>query len=190
MNCPVCGTANESDAAYCYRCGSILKPQSGQTQPATGQTILLDQEQPSQAEADQITSAPPRLDAAPARPPSLPLAPAPDDPVSARVYRVPAPGSYAIGPLSQATQTSNLALVSLILGMLSWMLLPVIGAIGAVITGHMGRREVRESGGRLTGAGLALAGLILGYLHLALALLAVLAFCLLGSLIGLGSSFR
>lgn len=71
---------------------------------------------------------------------------------------------------------SNMAIISLVAGILSWVALPLIGALVAVICGHLARREIRTSGGRLTGQGLALAGLILGYIQLVLAALAV---CLL-----------
>jgi hypothetical protein len=81
-------------------------------------------------------------------------------------------------------QTSNLAVIALILGIVSWVFLPFIAAIGAVITGHMGRREVLTSGGRLTGGGLATAGLILGYLNLAVFALAAIGFCLFAIAIG------
>ena len=65
---------------------------------------------------------------------------------------------------------SQLAIASLVLGILSWILLPVLGAIGAVICGHMARGEIRRSRGSLAGDGLAVGGLVLGYLHLILLL--------------------
>jgi hypothetical protein len=80
-------------------------------------------------------------------------------------------------------QTSTLAIVSLVSGIVSWFLLPLIGAVIAVITGHMARREIRDSLGALTGDGLALAGLILGYLQLALTVLGV---CFFIALLALG----
>jgi hypothetical protein len=80
-------------------------------------------------------------------------------------------------------RTSTMAIVSLILGALTWVMLPVVGAIAAVITGHMAKKEIRESGGWLTGDGLASAGLVLGYVHLGLA---VLGMCLTAALIALG----
>jgi hypothetical protein len=70
--------------------------------------------------------------------------------------------------------TSTTAVVSLIFGILSWVLLPVIGAIVAVVCGHLARAEIRKSGGALDGDGLAVAGLVLGWTHLALMVLAVL----------------
>jgi hypothetical protein len=82
-----------------------------------------------------------------------------------------APAAY--GPA--AIPNSNLAIISLISGILSWVLLPLIGAIVAVITGHMARREIRQSGGQLAGDGLALIGLVLGYVQIALGFLGICA---------------
>lgn len=67
-----------------------------------------------------------------------------------------------------ATTTSTLAVVSLVFGILSWLVLPFVGALIAVVCGHLARSEIRRSEpGSLSGDGLALTGLILGYLHLA-----------------------
>lgn len=68
----------------------------------------------------------------------------------------------------QPYQTSTLAIVSLVSGIVCWFLLPILGAIVAVITGHMAKREILDSQGRLTGDGMATAGLVLGYLQLVL----------------------
>ena len=70
----------------------------------------------------------------------------------------------------QPYETSTLAIVSLVSGIVSWFLLPILGAIIAVITGHMAKREIRDSQGRLTGDGMATAGLVLGYLQLVLSI--------------------
>lgn len=68
-------------------------------------------------------------------------------------------------------QTSTLAIASLVLGALSWTILPIVGGITAVIAGHYAKREIRHSGGTLAGDGLATAGLVLGYANLAFTLL-------------------
>ncbi|HMN35247.1 MAG TPA: DUF4190 domain-containing protein [Chiayiivirga sp.] len=78
-------------------------------------------------------------------------------------------------PTSSARTTSTLAVVSLISGIVSWLALPMVGAIVAIITGHMGRSEIRRSGGTVDGDGLAIAGLVLGYLQLTLVVLGVIA---------------
>lgn len=59
--------------------------------------------------------------------------------------------------------TSTLSLASLMMGIIGWFLLPVVGGIIAVITGHLAKKEIRQSGGLLGGDGLATAGLVLGY---------------------------
>jgi hypothetical protein len=73
-------------------------------------------------------------------------------------------------PSPLAPPTSTLAIVSLIAGIVSWFLIPVIAAIAAVITGHMAKSEIRKSNGTLGGNGLATAGLVLGYVQLGLGL--------------------
>jgi len=73
---------------------------------------------------------------------------------------------------SMPVQNSSLAIVSIVSGIASWFVLPLIGAIIAVITGHMAKKEIRESAGRLSGVEMANAGLVLGYVHLALSVLA------------------
>ena len=71
-------------------------------------------------------------------------------------------------------RTSTTAIASLIFGILTWFALPFIGAVIAVICGHAARSEIRYSGGRVDGGGLALAGLLLGWIHLLLILGGVL----------------
>jgi len=77
-----------------------------------------------------------------------------------------------------ARQTSPLAIISLVSGILGWTLLPFLGSIVAVVCGHMARGEIRRAPERLEGDGLAIAGLVLGYLSIALAVLAVVAIIL------------
>lgn len=72
-------------------------------------------------------------------------------------------------------QTSTMAIFSLIFGVLSWCALPFIGAIVAVVCGHSARGEIRRAPpGSIEGDGMALAGLILGWAHLALFILAII----------------
>jgi len=72
---------------------------------------------------------------------------------------------------SIAPGTSGTAIASLIFGILSWLMLPFIGAIIAVILGHIARSEIRRAPpGTIEGDGLALAGLILGWIQLGLAI--------------------
>lgn len=67
-------------------------------------------------------------------------------------------------------QTSVLAVLSLVFGILGWTLLPGLGAIVAVVTGHIARAEIRRAPHGLEGDGLAIAGLVLGWLGIVLGL--------------------
>jgi predicted small integral membrane protein len=73
--------------------------------------------------------------------------------------------------------TSTLAIVSLVFGILTWILIPFIGAIVAIVCGHLARSEIRRApaGVIVEGNGMAMAGLVLGYVHLAFAVIFVLA---------------
>ncbi|MBN8211498.1 MAG: DUF4190 domain-containing protein [Xanthomonadales bacterium] len=70
--------------------------------------------------------------------------------------------------------TSTLAIISLVAGILGWTLLPLLGSVGAIITGHMARGEIRRSAGAIDGDGLAIAGLVLGWGSVIGAILSVL----------------
>ncbi len=69
-----------------------------------------------------------------------------------------------------AKPSSNLALASLILGILGWTVIPGIGSIAAIVTGHLAKSEIKNSMGALGGDGMATAGLVLGYASIALGL--------------------
>jgi competence protein ComGC len=73
-------------------------------------------------------------------------------------------------PSNAATATENAeidlkAVMSMVLGVLSIVLSVFVG-IPAVILGHLSKASIRRSNGRLKGDGMALAGLILGYISL------------------------
>jgi hypothetical protein len=65
--------------------------------------------------------------------------------------------------MNATNRTSTLAVISLVAGILGWTLLPFLGSLGAIITGHMARSEIRRSAGTVDGNGLAIAGLVLGW---------------------------
>ena len=83
----------------------------------------------------------------------------------------PQPPYYPAPP--PVAQTNSLAIVSLIAGILAWTLCPGLGAPIAIICGHIAKGQIRDSMGRMTGDGLATAGLVLGYIEIALALIGI-----------------
>ncbi|MFD1245000.1 DUF4190 domain-containing protein [Paralysiella testudinis] len=69
------------------------------------------------------------------------------------------------GSIAGANDGNTPAILSLVFAILGWLVLPFIGALVAVITGHIGRKRAKAGAPR---GGMALAGLILGYLWWAL----------------------
>ena len=65
---------------------------------------------------------------------------------------------------AESAETSGKAIVSLICGLLFFI--PFL-FIAAIVFGHLALSEIRKSAGRLKGEGIAMAGLVLGYLWIA-----------------------
>lgn len=84
-------------------------------------------------------------------------------------------------------QNSALAVISLVAGILGWTLLPFLGSLVAIVTGHMARKEIRQNPA-LEGDTMAIIGLVLGWVAVIGTVLAILAFLLLfGGLAWLGT---
>lgn len=101
---------------------------------------------PAVPEVPAIPAVPPVPAAIPSRPASLPNQP---------------PAQVISG-----TETCGQATTSMILGLLSCAL-SCLTAIPAVIFGHIALNKIGKSGGRLSGRGMAITGLVLGYLQIA-----------------------
>ena len=61
-----------------------------------------------------------------------------------------------------------MAIVSLVAGILGLTILPLIGGVVALYTGYSARREIEASYGELGGEGYATAGIVMGWISLAL----------------------
>ena len=72
-------------------------------------------------------------------------------------------------------KTSALAVWSLVLGILSLLCVGFFAGIPAIICGHMGRSRIKQSSGALTGGGMALTGLILGYIGTVIVTISIVA---------------
>ena len=71
-------------------------------------------------------------------------------------------------------QTSGLAITSLVLGILGFCTFGLT-AIPAVICGHIALSQIGKSAGRATGSGLAIGGLVTGYLGLLLLVISLIS---------------
>lgn len=93
----------------------------------------------------------------------------PPSPVSSSSVVPPPPISSAVlPPLGTIQQNDGKAVASLILGILALTMFWILTGIPAIILGHMSRSRIKKSMGRLKGDGMALAGLIMGYISLAI----------------------
>jgi len=80
-----------------------------------------------------------------------------------------------------------MAIISLIGGITGWTILPFLGSLAAIIFGHIAKSEIKKSAGMLAGNGMATAGLIMGYLSIALGICLICVFIIL-PLLGIGLS--
>jgi hypothetical protein len=155
MFCPECGAPNEDDATFCGNCGAVLNPEEMLVEAAPDVSPL----EPEKAEAVLIYDSDEEIPSAPAverrapQPPALPRPP------------------VAAGP---TTPSSGLAIASLLLGIGGLTILPLLGSILAIILGYMARKEIRQRPLEITGDGLALAGIVLGWIAIGLAVLGLL----------------
>ena len=69
--------------------------------------------------------------------------------------------------------TSTMAIVSLVAGIIGFVALPVIGSIVAIITGYATRKETRALPPTAAGDGLATAGIVMGWIQIALAVIGI-----------------
>jgi hypothetical protein len=90
-----------------------------------------------------------------------------------------------------APTSSGKAVAALVLGILGLVSCGPIAAIPAIVVGRSAQREIDASGGMVTGRGLATAGVVLGWIEVAVMVLGALAVALLyafGGSLDLGSA--
>lgn len=113
----------------------------------------------------------------------------PPGPSSQPPATVPPPPPAPVQPgyvVTSQRPYNTLAVVSLVAGIAAYVFLPFISAVVAVITGHMARSQIRQTGEQ--GGGMALAGLILGYVHLALVVVIIVVIILVVVIAGVAAT--
>ncbi len=81
----------------------------------------------------------------------------------------------------RGSSNSTLSILSLVLGILGLIfVLPLVGPIGAIVSGNMALKQIRENPGSVpnNNEGLARAGVILGWIGVGITLMAVLGLLL------------
>jgi hypothetical protein len=100
----------------------------------------------------------------------------------------PPPPPRPVVDYTTSVHTSGMAIASLVMGIAGWTLLPLVGSILALVFGYAARRDIRRRPDELTGEGLAVAGLVLGWLMVGLSVVGLcigaFAFCFLIGIFG------
>jgi hypothetical protein len=79
-------------------------------------------------------------------------------------------------PVLPSVPSSGLAVASLVSGVAGLTLLPIVGGVLAIVLGYMARREIRQRPDEVSGDGLALAGIVMGWISVGLVVVACLFF--------------
>ncbi|MBN1289037.1 MAG: DUF4190 domain-containing protein [Actinobacteria bacterium] len=171
--CENCGQGNPDDATFCAQCGGSLEAQVAAGETAAGASPVPDAPTggpgqpppPPGAPGESLTGAPSGF-GQPAG--QMPFGPPPN---------TPPPPAYS-APMAR-TETEPMAIASLVLSIGGWMFCPFLFSILGVIFGYMARTKIRESGGRLQGDGIALAGIIIGWIGVGIVVAVVILFMIL-----------
>jgi len=154
MFCPQCGAPNDEDSVFCGNCGAVLNPEEIPAEPGKEFPEVAETGTPEAQSVEKMLDVTPSEQMVPAPPPR--------------------------GPTPQRSQpsvpTSGLAIASLVLGIGGLTILPLLGSILALLFGYMARADIRRRRGEVTGEGLALAGIVLGWISVGIAVLGILAF--------------
>lgn len=102
-----------------------------------------------------------------------------------RVPAMTAATSATTPPPLRVAQTSAGAVWSFVLSLLSFLCLGPLTGIPAIICGHVSYSNIKKSQGTLTGGGLAVAGLVIGYIA-TVGWIMMIALGILGALIETG----
>lgn len=178
MNCTSCSSPLQPNEEFCGNCGRPV-------------AVTASQDPTAPAYQPERWNSEPSLSPPPGTLPSVgtPFPPPPLSPYQQPSYQTPpiqsapppnpyqAPPSYQqsyLQPVNRPLPTSGKAIAALIVGVagiVTGLDLLVFPGIVAVVLGHIARREINQRPGQLGGNGLALAGLITGYIGTAFSLI-------------------
>ena len=190
MNCRQCGEEVGEDARFCGSCGTRLDDPP-EVAPLGSGAVEAQSERPvGSATIDPVPPPPPAAGLtgppAPAAQmiPPPPVAVPPPPPAAAAPVAAPPPAPMAVPapPLSppypygypppMRQSTNGLAIASLVLGIV-WIYW--LGSILALIFGYIAKGQIDRSGGSQSGRGMAIAGIVLGWIGVTVLLLVIVA---------------
>ncbi len=154
MFCPNCGAPNEKDAVFCGNCGAVLDPDAV---PAEFEAEMENLDEPAEEKSGEAEIEEPE-----------------PEPEKMAVEPPPPPPARPASPAASEPPTSGMAVASLVLGIGGLTVLPLLGSIVAIVLGYMARSDIRRRPHEVSGDGLALAGIVLGWISVGLAILGIL----------------
>ena len=197
MTCPNCGVEINDNRRFCGKCGTEVSAPKATAPPApavppstwgtpgnrgtSGPAPTPPSPPPPPADRDpfappDLYAPPPGFAAPPAPPPGYPPPgyPPPGPPPGYPPAGYPATGYPPAGyppeawpGYEQRSRTNGFAVASLVLSLVGW--LPCgIGSVLAIIFGFVAKEQIKRSQGREHGSGLANAGIIIGFVAIAL----------------------
>jgi hypothetical protein len=155
----MCGAPNEDTATYCANCGAALNPEMPPVEPVRAEEAVPPEEPAWPEESVPAAVLPPELTVPPPpqRPAYVPPVPPPPGPVGRAVPAAPV-----------SAPVNGMAVASLVLGIAGLTVLPLIASAFALIFGYMARREIRQRPDETSGHGVAVAGIVLGWIGIGL----------------------
>jgi hypothetical protein len=149
----------------CPSCGSpVTVPQPSAAQP------------PSTHQPPPATAAPQTFGPAPQPPPAAAQAGAPPAPPQPVVGR---PTYATVGGVAPTAPTHQLAIWSLVLGIVGFAMCGPITSLPGLIVGIVARSKIRDSRGAYGGEGMALAGIIISAINLGLTVIFVVLYAII-----------
>ena len=145
--CNQCGQGNEDDADFCIQCGAKL------------------------AAGGEAPAPPPPAGGPPPKPDfTVPVQQPTGFPSPPGAYPAPPAGV----PVSRAKPNDGSAIASLIMGIAAFLVCPLFLGVLAFVFGYIGKRNIEESAGTLGGESFAVAGIILGWINIAIVAIAAI----------------
>lgn len=195
--CPACGAEAAANARSCPDCGSPMLTGPEDDGSATSPiTPAADPGiEPTTPVAPTEVPQPPAVSDQPTTPPpsqpgwGTPAAIPPGQPPTPGMPQQVPPGGYP-AQYPPAAPTNSSAIASLVCGILGLTACPVVLSIVALVLGYSAKKAIRVSGGQQQGEGMATAGIVTGWIGIAIwgALLGFYLVILLIALIAGGSS--
>ena len=173
--CPACGAQAAADARSCTECGApmLTAPEDDDSATSSVTPAADPGTEPTTPVAPTEVPQPPAVSGQPQTPPpsqpgwGTPAAIPPGQPPTPGMPQQAAPGGYP-AQYPPAAPTNSSAIASLVCGILGLTACPVVLSIVALVLGYSAKKTIRASGGREQGDGMATAGIVTGWIGIAI----------------------